>query len=576
LLHDTDMSTRSDNHLGRRALGLNLLRTAAALGLRTVGGAQLLSAASALSGCDATPDAAAASPNATSSDFNDIGASSVPLTHVDADTVVVGTGYGGAVVAKRLSEKGKSVLMLEMGRLWNTPGPDGKIFCSTSKPDGRAMWFQDKLVLGGLMPIDLDIPVPRQAGALDVVESPNMSVYCGRGVGGGSLVNLAMLVTPPKDVLQRAMPMVDANAMLSTYYPRALAMLRGNTVRRDWWDRTDWYQYSRVGHAAAKGAGFDAQFLVSGYDYGYMEKEDDGTAPASALGVDAGFGNNYGKQSVDKNYLADALATGRVTIESLHIVREVRRDPNGKYVVSVNVIDIAGNLVERKEITCTRLFLCGGSMGTSQLLVRARETGTLENLNKAVGTGWGPNSDIFVMRLNQLWNATGDKISAVPATGFRTVDHKGKAVFSMDIPYPIGVETFISFNIVMTENPESGTFVYNPISDKAELVWHKGQNDPAVASARFVFDKLNTQNLSTYVPELFRGQELLDNTTYHPVGGCPLGAATDDFGRVLGYDNLYVADSSLFPRSVVSNPALTVAALSERNIERIMSEDYHI
>ncbi|MFM2416593.1 MAG: hypothetical protein RL385_1316, partial [Pseudomonadota bacterium] len=136
------MSTRSDNHLGRRALGLNLLRTAAALGLRTVGGAQLVSAASTLSGCDPSSDAAGASPVATSNDFTDIGSTTVPLTHVDADTVVVGTGYGGAVVAKRLSEKGKSVLMLEMGRLWNTPGPDGKIFCSTSKPDGRAMWFQ--------------------------------------------------------------------------------------------------------------------------------------------------------------------------------------------------------------------------------------------------------------------------------------------------------------------------------------------------------------------------------------------------------------------------------------------------
>ncbi|MFT3924257.1 MAG: GMC oxidoreductase [Myxococcales bacterium] len=500
----------------------------------------------------------------------------VPLTYVDAETVVIGTGYGGAVVAKRLAEKGASVLMLEMGRLWNQPGPDGKVFCSVNGPDGRAMWFRDKLVLGGLMPLDINVPVSRQAGILDVVQSPNMNVYCGRGVGGGSLVNMAMLVTPPRDVLERAMPRVNAAAMLSTYYPRALNILRGNTVRKAFWDSTPWYQYSRVAYAASKAAGFKSEYLTSGYDYAYMEKEAAGKAPASALASEAGFGNNYGKQSVDKNYLADALATGRVTIESLHIVREINREPDGKYAVSVNVIDVAGNLVERKEISCTRLFLCGGSMGTSQLLTRARETGTLENLSESIGTKWGPNSDIFTMRGNQPWNPTGDKIATVPATGFRTVDKQGKAIFSMDIPYPIGVETFISFNIVMTENPEAGKFVYNPITDTADLVWQKGQNDPAVTSARFVFDKLNATNWTSYHPEMFRGKDLLDDTTYHPIGGCPLGEATDDYGRVAGYDNLYIADGSLIPQSVVSNPALTVAALAERNIERILAEDYKL
>jgi cholesterol oxidase len=248
--------------LGRRALGRNLLRTAALLGLRTVGGAQLVSAASLLGACG--DDAASLG--------NGLDSQDVPLTYVEAETVVVGTGYGGAVVAKRLSEKGQNVLMLEMGRLWNQPGADGKVFCSALNPDGRAMWFRDKLVLGGLLPLDIDIPVAREAGILDVVQGPNMNVYCGRGVGGGSLVNLAMLVTPPRDILQRSMPVVNVDEMLSTYYPRALSVLRGNSVKRSFWENTPWYRYSRVGYAASKNAGFDAQFLVSGYDYDYMER----------------------------------------------------------------------------------------------------------------------------------------------------------------------------------------------------------------------------------------------------------------------------------------------------------------
>ena len=298
--------------------------------------------------------------------------------------------------------------------------------------------------------------------------------------------------------------------------------------------------------------------------------------PASALGDEAGFGNNYGKQSLDKTYIADAIATGNLTIESLHIVKDIRQNPDGTYLVVANAIDIDGNLVARKAVTCNRLFLCGGSMGTSGLLVRARDTGALPNLNDQVGTGWGPNSDIFLMRGNTTANPTGAQVSTVPATGFRTTDQNGQAVFSMDIPFPAGIETYISFSIVMTQNPESGTFRYNPVTDTTDLDWTESQNAAAVASARFVFDKINAATGSSYVTGMLGGKEFQDTETYHSVGGCPLGQATDDYGRVKGYSNLYVSDASLIPRGIVANPALTIAALTERNIERIIAEDFKL
>jgi len=215
-------------------------------------------------------------------------------------------------------------------------------------------------------------------------------------------------------------------------------------------------------------------------------------------------------------------------------------------------------------------------MGTSSLLVRARDTGALPNLNQQVGTAWGPNSDIFLMRSNTLWNPTGGQVSTVPATGFRTTDQNGKAVFSMDIPFPLGIETFISFSIVMTQNPESGTFRYNSNTDAAELQWSESQNAPAVASAQYVFDKINTATGSSYKANALGGKTFQDTATYHCVGGCPLGTATDDYGRVSGYTNLYISDGSLIPRGIVANPALSIAALTERNIERIILEDFRL
>jgi cholesterol oxidase len=62
--------------------------------------------------------------------------------------------------------------------------------------------------------------------------------------------------------------------------------------------------------------------------------------------------------------------------------------------------------------------------------------------------------------------------------------------------------------------------------------------------------------------------------TAHPLGGAVLGKATDDYGRVLGYDGLYVLDSAAIPGSTGAvNPSLTISALAERNIERIIAED---
>lgn len=68
------------------------------------------------------------------------------------------------------------------------------------------------------------------------------------------------------------------------------------------------------------------------------------------------------------------------------------------------------------------------------------------------------------------------------------------------------------------------------------------------------------------------------NVTVHPLGGCRLSesptdgvtrATPDRFGQVHGYENLYVADGSLFPAAVGANPAATISALAERVAEGI-------
>ena len=55
--------------------------------------------------------------------------------------IVVGSGYGGAVSALRLGQAGVDTLILEKGRLWDTPDADGKRFTKMLPADTRAGWF---------------------------------------------------------------------------------------------------------------------------------------------------------------------------------------------------------------------------------------------------------------------------------------------------------------------------------------------------------------------------------------------------------------------------------------------------
>ncbi len=487
--------------------------------------------------------------------------------------LVIGTGYGSSVTALRLAEQGHSVTMLEMGQLWNTPGKDGKLFCTPIKPDERAMWFKDhtKAVLttiGTIIPTSFKVPV--SAGILDVISSPNMDVYVGRGVGGGSLVNLAMLITPYKDTLERILPSsISVNEMLNTYYPRARAGLNANIIRQAYYETSAYHRYARVACAHAAKAGFASRTVTSGYDFNYMEKEDAGTVPKSALGNEAAFGNNCGKNSLDKTYLAKALGTGRVTIQPLTEVKLIERAGDGRYVVSTQTIDVAGHVVATRVISCDRLFLGAGSMGTSHLLLKSRALGGLPDLNQHVGTRWSSNGEIFMVK--NVGTLTGGKQSTVPATVIDAIDHRQQKVLSMNLGIPIGIETFQTSHITMTRTPELGNFSYNAQTQASTLNWSASAKTEPVLSARSVYDKINKANGSWYSKANFGGKtDVGDSSTYHPLGGCPIGLATSDVGEVLGYPGLFVMDASLFPDSLIANPALSTTAMAERNIERII------
>ncbi|MER5785644.1 GMC oxidoreductase [Streptomyces mobaraensis] len=511
------------------------------------------------------------------------GAEAADVTDVARDgafvpAVVVGTGYGAAVTALRLAQAGERVLMLEMGRWWDRPGADGRVFCGMLDPDRRSSWFRTRTAapLGSFLWLDVvDRNIEPYAGVLDRVDFGSMAVYAGRGVGGGSLVNGGMAVVPRRDYLQRVLPRVDAAEMYRRYFPRARAMLRVNGIDRTWFEGTEWYRYSRVAREQAARAGLRSVFLDNVYDFRHMRREADGTAPRSALAGELIYGNNHGRMSLDKTYLAAALRTGRVAIAPLHRARAIRRRRAGGYVLTVERSDEAGRRIAVKEIGCRRLFLGAGSLGTTELLLRARETGALPDLGPEIGRGWGPNGNVMAARANHGTDPTGCHQSTVPALGLDDWDDPRHPVFAEITPVPAGTETWISLYIAITRNPERGTFVYDRATDRMGLRWTRDQNRPAVDAARSFFDRVNRVNRTDYRYDLFgpRAKAFADDFTYHPLGGCVLGRATDPYGRIPGHPGLYVTDGALIPGSLGVNPFLTITALAERNIERIVRQD---
>ncbi|MEU9437273.1 GMC oxidoreductase [Streptomyces sp. NPDC048252] len=495
-----------------------------------------------------------------------------PGAHVPV--LVIGTGYGGSVAALRLAQAGVDVHMIEMGMAWDTPGSDGKIFANTTSPDHRSFWLRTrtKQPLSNFLGFPIDKDVPRYTGILDAEEMGGIVVYQGRGVGGGSLVNGGMAVTPKRENFGAVLPSVDADEMYSVYYPRANAGLGVATVDPTWFETADCYQYARVGRKHAQRSGFPFVFVPDVYDWDYMEQEAAGTVPKSALAGEILYGNNYGKKSLQKTYLALAKATGRVSISPLHKVTSVAPATAGGYTVVIDRLDTGGNTTATKTVTADRVFFAAGSVGTSKLLVKLKATGALPGLNSEVGKGWGDNGNVMCGRANHLWDPTGALQSSIPCSGIDNWAAGG--AFAEVAPLPTGIETFASFYLSITKNPNRAQFSWNAAAGTVDLNWQTAWKQPSIDMAKTIFDKINAKEGTIYRTDLFGTYKIWgDHLTYHPLGGAVLNKATDNYGRLHGHPGLYVIDGALVPGNTSVNPFVTITALAERNIEAIIAAD---
>jgi cholesterol oxidase len=126
----------------------------------------------------------------------------------DCDALIIGSGFGGAVMAARLALKNHRVVVLERGRRWTAdtyPHKSGDWFWNEKRPERQHGWFDFRFF-------------------------PQMGVVQGAGVGGGSLVYANASVTAKEDTFKTGWPAEIRYQDLLPYYDKVRTMLHAEPL----------------------------------------------------------------------------------------------------------------------------------------------------------------------------------------------------------------------------------------------------------------------------------------------------------------------------------------------------------
>ena len=489
------------------------------------------------------------------------------------EAIVVGSGFGASVSALRLTQAGIKTLMLEMGKQYEVSSTKN-VFASTLSPDGRSFWLKRKTE-APVTSIQFDIP--KYVGVLDKVSFPTsyMKIYRGTCLGGGSVVYGAMLPYARPELWDEYFPFVSYSDMTSKWYPKVKSVLDFSQIPTDLLN-SNVYQFARVGLKQCERAGMEQVMLNAGVDFNIIKGELNGTEKKSSTGGELLYGSNNGyKNSLDRNYIPAAHATGNLTIETLHKVDFIKQLPNGNYELSVLKLNEQDDTIQTKVYTCKHLFVNAGVVGTMNILLKSKHIGGLPNLSDEVGKHWGNNGNIMAMRA-AIQEDTGAQQCIVPVTAYGDLNNPVTPLLAEQAPFPIGIELRQLLTLAITKNPNRGYFKYNAATDNAELFFDKSQMEISRQAMTSFVDRLNAANGGVLEKFFyFNGTGFGDDFTYHPLGGAVLGITSDYYGRLNGYKNLYCLDGSMMPGfSACANPSLTIAALAERAMETIIAEDF--
>lgn len=483
--------------------------------------------------------------------------------------IVIGSGFGGAISSYRLAQAGIQTTVLERGCRWPID-PWRKIHPNDFFPDGRAYWHRTSArQLTGL-----NVAFDKFGGLLDVTEYENIDVWRGACVGGGSKVFTGVMIEPERQYFEAIFGnVVNYEEMRNVYYPLVREMLRLSPLPDDLYYKPS-FGHSRVWDKQVRLAGYEPEPIDGIWNWDVVRKEFHYRSRPSVSIGESNHGNSNGaKFDLTQNYLKYAEQSGYTSIYPGMQVKSLGQDSNGRYLIEIDQIDPMGEIIDQFTLSCDYLFMAAGSIGTTELLLKARELGDLPNLNEFIGEGWGTNGDTAVVRTVSEFQGL---YQASPSAGIIRDDRFGPPItmenwYALHVPVNLTAIGSLGMGFDMTNRCR---FQYDPATDSTTLLWPREGNADVVAATREMNNRIADASLT--LPGLLGVvPDVNDSFTAHPLGGAILGQAADAYGRLAGYNRLYVMDGAMINGSTGAvNPSLTISALAERNIENILTNDF--
>ena len=522
-------------------------------------------------------------------------------TGADFDVLVVGSGFGGAVTALRLTEKGYRVGVLEAGARFADDD-----FAATSW-DLKKFLFRPEVGCYGIQRIDV---------------LKDCLILSGAGVGGGSLVYANTLYEPLPafydDPAWRGI--TDWRAELAPYYDQAKRML--GVVTNPLHTPADEVM-RQVAHQMGVGETFRPT-PVGVFFGGPGETPSDPDVTV----VDPYFGGagpdrtpcrNCGecmtgcrhnaKNTLVKNYLHLAEANGAGVLPLTTVTRVSPRDGGGYDVHVRHTRAKVRRRTASRVLTADQVVFAASALGTQRLLHRMKAEGHLPGLSDRLGELARTNSESILGSIAR--GASVDYTQGVAITSsFHPDAHthiepvrygRGSNAMSLmqtvltdgdgDVPrwrtwlgemwrerkrvrelYDVrhwSERTVIA--LVMQDSDNSiTTFLQRNRLGRLVLTSKQGHGEPNPTwipagneAARRMADVMGGTAGGTV------GEPFNRPLTAHFIGGCTIGATVesgviDPYQRVYGHPGLHVADGSAISANLGVNPSLSITAQAER------------
>lgn len=469
-------------------------------------------------------------------------------------TVVIGSGFGGAVAATTLVESGEQVLLLERGPWRDSESVrDAGIQRRASLPVGRKAinHLVHRVSFPGLMGKGKRLST---RGLFDIHFGNEMSVVCSSGVGGGSHVYSAMNMRPhDPDYWDNKAEGVSSKAM-ETHYAWMLECME-----------------AKVPNAEAKIPNWTPEAYEDSKEF---VADADVPQPAMSVRMDGQqedycnnsyFGSaNGAKATLDRVLILPAMKKG-LQVEPEQECLSLWALPEGGY--RLEIMDY--RLKRRRYLKAGKVIVAAGTLNTLRLLFHSREIGGLRGM-PALGQGFSGNGDsVAWWALNEkgadfsLGTPTHGRFAlrdpdtgkAVPGPYITRFGLNG--VNTLPLPEPLKARLRRDAIIVgMGKDNANGVALWKRGRLKFRYIM---ESNGILSDIQELFSEIARRSRK---PVRFLKHKPF---TVHPLGGARLAPNEEEgvvgsTGEVYGLPGLYIADASALPASPGTPPSMTVAA----------------